>query len=97
LQFDSKIEATRPHDVDEYRVSITDQGESISFPCFGANGTNPKIGESNFLDCNRLGEQYQFNFKNNRFLKAYLFGYLDGRDNNENTPSISGGICTQID
>jgi hypothetical protein len=83
--------------LDEYEVSITDQGESKSYGCTGHNATNPKIGEYDFLDCYRLGSEYQFNFKTNRFLKAYLLGYLDGRDNNENTPSISGGVCTKID
>ena len=40
---------------------------------------------------------YQFNLTNNRFLSIYDFGYIDGRDNNDETPSVSGGTCTKIE
>jgi hypothetical protein len=40
---------------------------------------------------------YQFNLRTNRFLGAYLEGYVDGKDNNDDTPFVSGGTCSKID
>jgi hypothetical protein len=31
-----------------------------------------------------------------RFLSSYMIGYLDGMDDNSNTPSIDAGICVKI-
>jgi hypothetical protein len=40
---------------------------------------------------------YQFNLMNNRFTSYYLQGYVDGVDNNNNAPAVSGGTCTKIE
>ncbi|MFY9957236.1 hypothetical protein, partial [Bradyrhizobium sp.] len=55
------------------------------------------VGKNEILNCSWSYHDLQFNRKNNRFLLSYLVGYLDGANNNENTPSVSGGVCTKID
>jgi len=27
----------------------------------------------------------------------YVYGYVDGKDSNDNTPVVEGGTCTKID
>jgi hypothetical protein len=90
----------------EYSAIIRKEGDSLSYPCFSkdvplaANNSDKKSAylELGKLDCDIQVGLYEvkINFENHRFLKIYKAGYLDGRDNNANTPSISGGICTKI-
>jgi hypothetical protein len=45
------------------------------------------------LNCATALFEYKFNLKNNRFLRAYLVGYVNGMNENSNTPYVSGGTC----
>ena len=49
------------------------------------------------LSCNLKGGQLKVNFNTLRFLNTYLKGYIDGVDDNSNTPFINVGTCTKID
>jgi hypothetical protein len=44
----------------------------------------------------RYRTQYEFNVVNHRFLKIAIGQYVDGGDENSDTPSVSGGLCTKI-
>jgi hypothetical protein len=46
------------------------------------------------LKCGMLFGELLFNKNTMRFLSTYMFGYLDGIDNNDNTPAISIGVCS---
>ena len=52
-------------------------------------------GANGYLHCGAI-TNYEFNFKNNRFLEVYAVGYVNGVDKNGDTPSVSGGTCTKI-
>ena len=41
--------------------------------------------------------EYKFNLKNNRFLRAYLAGCVNGMNENSDTPYVSGGTCIKTD
>jgi hypothetical protein len=41
--------------------------------------------------------EYKFNLKNYRFLRAYLAGYVNGMNENSDTPYVSGGTCIKTD
>ena len=41
--------------------------------------------------------EYKFNLKNNRFLRAYLAGYVNGMNENSDTPYVSDGTCIKTD
>jgi len=96
------------HEYDEYDVGITDEGSSSAIPCLAFNGKPPSLthdpplflrDETKVLRCGVLGgyrTQYEFNVGNHRFLKIYTGQYADGGDENSDTPSISGGLCTKI-
>jgi hypothetical protein len=38
--------------------------------------------------------EYKFNFVNHRFIQIYKGGYINGANGNNDTPKISGGVCT---
>lgn len=81
----------------DVEASVTDAGTSTVKNCHPMDGS---LGHIEMRDhqfhCEAILMQYRFNLLNNRFLKAYLQGYVEGPDNNEDTPSISGGTCTKI-
>ena len=83
-------------DLDEYDVTITDEREnSVADNCL--HDKKPPTNEEKFgLHCNTVINDYKFNFDNHRFMKIYTEGYVDGVDGNNDTPAISGGLCTKI-
>ena len=42
-------------------------------------------------------DNYKFNMKAGRFVEAYLMGYVNGRNTNDDTPVLSGGVCKKIE
>jgi hypothetical protein len=88
-------------DITEYSVSVTAAGSNFpalcSYDYFYAHTDQHAVPlMNNRLRCNASLGDYVFDFGSNRFLGAYLEGYTDGKDNNENTPSVSAGTCTKI-
>lgn len=86
---------------DIYSVTITLGGTNFASPCVkGGMGMEDArkilVGRSGVVECGADLTEYRFNIRNNRFIAAYLAGYVDGVDNNNNTPSIDGGTCTKI-
>jgi hypothetical protein len=50
-----------------------------------------------FLVCRTEFYDYKFNLKASRFDEAYLIGYVNGHDTNDDTPVVAGGVCTKIE
>ena len=84
-------------DFDTYDVFITDEGTSQAIYCVD-DGKPPSIDETGAFSCSTLHGiyVYKFNFGNHRFIRIYTAGYTNGADNNKDTPSIAGGLCTKI-
>lgn len=85
---------------DEYYVTVTESGSDHISSC-QTNSSPEKdtvefTGSAGIGACDALFEHYTFNLRNNRFLKIYELGYVDGIDKSGNTPSVSGGTCTKI-
>jgi hypothetical protein len=96
-RFDSVLTTTAV----DYAVTITPSGRDFAMECAGGFGDRKEpvtvYGGVN-LRCAFLGAiEYLFNLKTNRYLSVYLYGYTDGRDNNDNNPGINAGVCTKID
>jgi hypothetical protein len=94
--------ADEEEDVNDYEVSITEAGTNSAFPCRSAGtGVRTKIitvvGDDGNVECSARTYNFTFNLENNRFISVFLYGYVDGIDNNENTPMVSGGTCIKID
>jgi hypothetical protein len=94
------LQATKvgTYDRDEYDVTITQEGDAITTSCLGLDAKLPSIDRFAFMRCSRLNGiyEYKFNFDNHRFIQIYTSGYTNGADNNNDTPAISGGLCTKI-
>lgn len=84
---------------DAFDVTVTDAGSNLAVPCFDWSdpSTSPAVPiRGGNLRCTGTIFEYIFNRDSNRFLSIYAVGYIDGKDNNEDTPAISGGTCTKI-
>jgi hypothetical protein len=85
--------------VHDYNVTITKAGSNSPSSCANYPEQHVTVNEYSPLIC--VGgddlQEYRFSLKTNRFLSTYLYGYIDGKDSKENTPSIEGGTCTKID
>ena len=94
-----------PTGVDEpfadFNVTITEAGTNNINPCFPMERVadlNVKMtGNFDRLNCISAFSEHVFNLKTNRFLAYYKYGYVDGNDNNDDTPGVFGGTCTKID
>jgi len=82
-----------------FDVSITASGSSYQAECRQrGSGKNKSISISSYgsFTCSASLQDYYFNLENNRYMNFYAAGYINGADNNENTPSVTGGVCTKI-
>lgn len=86
--------------VKDFEIYITESGHNFGQPCLSFSNEDRKtltIYEEHLaVRCDASLSTYVFNFKTNRFIEAYLVGYVAGEENNSNTPSVSGGTCTKI-
>jgi|ERR1044072_6971679 hypothetical protein len=81
---------------DEYAVTITPDGKNDVLQCYPYRTQFPQFDEFGYLICRTDFFNYKFNLKAGRFVEAYLMGYINGRDTNEDTPMLSAGTCTKI-
>lgn len=77
-------------------VSVTPSGSSNGAPCVQDGNYEMQLWPRGMIRCNSMLTDYVFNVKDNRFLAAYSFGFVDGEDAGGNTPSMTGGYCTKI-
>ena len=82
---------------DEYAVTVTPNGRNDALPCVSNRTQLAQIDEFGFLACRTQFHNYKFNLKSGRFVEAYLMGYFDDRDTNDDTPVVSGGRCMKIE
>lgn len=94
------FDKNRTDQVYDYDVWLTQAGKSSPSRCFGMYPTpfseKVVVRSVTRILCNSSLTEYQFNLETNRFLSAYLRGFVDGEDNNDNTPAVSAGTCTKI-
>jgi hypothetical protein len=86
--------------VTDFNVTLTEAGSNSPLPCLKTGddwSAIVPILQYDFVSCTSGLSEHSFNLKKNRFLASYMFGFIDGSDNNDNTPSVSGGTCTKID
>jgi len=86
--------------VHDYRVTMGPaDGFTFELPCTG-RGPDKAVPVDVFgwVRCSGAGSfEHKFSLITNRFLSAYLDGYVDGLDIKEETPLVLGGTCTKID
>jgi hypothetical protein len=82
---------------DEYAASITPNSGNDVFPCISYQTQLALVDQMGYLSCQTAFFNYRFNLNDGRFVEAYLMGYINGRDNNDDTPVLSGGVCKKIE
>ena len=83
----------------DYEVVIKQTGDQYDTSCRVSKEAETEtvtVGKKYILECSSDFGQLKFNLMNNRFLLAYMHGYVDGKDDKKNTPSMKGGVCTKI-
>jgi hypothetical protein len=86
--------------VSDYKVTVTRSGEKTGLPCLShiTKENTVTVGDSyRTVFCTTGFQDYVVNLQTNRFLAIYLAGYVNGKDNNADNPSIEAGTCTKID
>jgi hypothetical protein len=74
----------------EVNYEVTKMGESYpSHRCNRGDGAEQ-------MSCGGLGWGFTVNFRTLRYQDYYGIGYVDGRDNGDNTPSVTIGKCVQL-
>lgn len=103
LKFVDLRVGTTKSDKDEYyanfEATLTESGSNWQSRCtqLGAvDKTAVSIGKYDNFTCYANVQEYVFNLTNNRYLSVYAYGYTDGVENNDNTPGVTGGVCTKI-
>lgn len=77
---------------------LTKKNGTWKYKDFGSSAESDcgKFNDFGAIRCNILFGEFIFNFKTKRFTKSYLVGYVNGDDNNENTPAVMIGSCSQL-
>ncbi len=90
---------TKEETVQDFETTLTEAGTSQPRPCYNLKTfkTVTTVNSFNSLACNSSFTEYRFDFDSNRFIGAYLVGYVGGEDTNKDTPYVTGGTCTKID
>lgn len=80
------------------KILISKKNEVWKFKIF--NGTYEekcgKMNEYGIIRCDIIGGDFIFNKKTKRFIKTHINGYISGIDNNDNTPAVIIGSCSQL-
>jgi hypothetical protein len=88
--------------VEVYNLTITQEGKDNADDCFAHNYHFPgdsrevqAFAQHRTFSCYTGFRTYEFNMMTNRFLSAYVEGYVDG-DTNDDTPFFAVGKCTKL-
>jgi hypothetical protein len=79
-----------------YRVTVAaERNQYPTAPWFpGECKTNISVRPDDpWFTCSSGPSHYSVNLGVNRFIASYMAGYVNGSDNNDDTPSVSAGSC----
>jgi hypothetical protein len=87
-----------PEGIEVYTGVISIVGdEGSNHECsWGGSRTLAVFSDGDLL-CYAALSTYRFNLKTLRFTTAYQRGYVDGEDDNQDTPRMMGGSCAKIE
>lgn len=96
-RFKDKLGGPIEFDVSAFDVSVQEHGKGKPWPCLGSKGDDPiMFSEGSILSCTGFIDQFKINPKSLRFMRVYDAGFVDGKDNSENTPAVLTGTCSKI-
>ncbi|KQW31066.1 hypothetical protein ASE36_01890 [Rhizobium sp. Root274] len=85
-----------------YTISVKDFGDtSKAYNCLyffsdNADAENIPVRESSGASCNWFGSTFFFNFKNLKMQTMFRGGYMDGLDENTDTPYVAVAKCDKV-
>lgn len=79
-----------------YDMTVSRPGENRVDNCRSMTGGALLTYENGLFECTTGFLDYKLNIGPMRFMEVYSHGYIDGRDQAGNTPSISVGKCSRI-
>lgn len=79
-------------------VTITLSGSNVTTGCFVFGGVPHSTVEEKYdvIRCSANLSDFTISRRTNRYLSIYPIGYINGIDNNDDTPAITAGTCTRI-
>ena len=81
----------RDHNGEKVNYEVTQFGKStVDYECYRWPDDAEQIA------CGGIGWNFMLNFKSLRFQDTYTIGYVDGRDDGQNTPSMTIGKCAPL-
>jgi len=90
--------ALQDETVTDYLATITQMGANFAAPCTTAADHKFVGRESDHaFACQTFYTEYRFNLRTMRFLAGYFGGFVDGKDDGNDTPAMSAGTCTKIE
>ena len=99
--FRLKSVKTQPEKIDlhavDYEATVTEAGKNREVSCVRGKDKTTSADQDGTVSCATALFDYKLNLKNNRFLRAYLAGYVNGLNENSDTPGVSGGTCIKTD
>ncbi len=107
VKFFGEVENIYRTDIRAYFVTFSKHGDkatgALETSCDTKNDNLREINSSlsyisnnGSFSCRVIGGDLDVNLSNGRFLQSYVWGYVDGEDNNDNTPNIEIGKCSRI-
>lgn len=100
-KFVFRLKSVKPEKIDlhavDYEATVTEAGKNREVSCVRGKDKTTNADQDGTVSCATALFDYKFNLKNNRFLRAYLAGYVNGLNENSDTPGVSGGTCTKTD
>lgn len=80
-----------------YDATVSEFGRTEPDVCYGGGEGGKVEMWGPTLRCTAALESIVINLETMRFLSAYQVGFVEGEDNNNNTPWMMGGTCAKID
>jgi len=90
------VKLTRTH-IDAYTITITKTGYRTPSACAWGDYSEMAISDNNTTGCKLDSTEYRFHLETLKFITLDREGFLDGKNNHDETPYIAGGTCTKID
>ena len=96
--YDTKLNSWASTKFTPQKYLLTKKDNGWEWKDFGSK-SGWVCGEFNqygIFNCSLMVGHVRFNKNNLRFLRTYIFGYVDGENNNDNTPNVTIGKCSPL-
>jgi hypothetical protein len=85
-------------DADPRQTQALNHTEPVAVTVFGESFPSIWCAAPKFdvLNCEGYGERIRINLNSLRFITVYMVGFVSGKDDNSDTPSMTIGRCSKL-